>query len=507
MAASRVWYALGWAIALPLVQAQAAPAAEAPLVEAARRHDVATVGQWIARGTDANQASADGTTALHWAVQHDDAALTRRLLDAGARAAVRNRYGMTPLWLAAINGNSKIAEWLLGAGADARQAMPEGDTVLMAASRAGHAEVVRQLLAHGADPNVRESWKGQTALMWAAAGGHVAVITALVEGGADVRARTPKAPRVRGASEADVTHVAGFTPVLFAARSGHIEAVRTLVRAGADVNDQLHDGTGALLLSLMSAHYDMAAALLDAGANLNPATPGWTPLHQAVMSHSPATGHNNPYPVPHGTLTAFDVIRRLVRAGADVNARIAKEPDRAIVGRRGNSNTAVGATPFFIAAKAADVPLMRLLLELGADPHLPNHLGTTPLMAAAGVGIFEVGESPGTNAAAVEAVKLCLSLKPDVRVVDANGETALHGAAYRGAPEVVRLLVAAGVPLDVRNTRGWSAWKVADGVELGIIFHREPETASLLKALMVERGQWTDERHELAPTAEIAAPQ
>ena len=94
---------------------------------------------------------------------------------------------------------------------------------------------------------------------------------------------------------------------------------------------------------------------------------------------------------------------------------------------------------------------MRLFVRLGADPLLPNEDGATPLMVAAGVGIWAVGESPGTNEEAFDAVKLMLELGDVVNTVDANGDTALHGAVIRGSEALVRLLLEQGADRILRE--------------------------------------------------------
>src|SRR5690606_20578041 len=127
----------------------------------------------------------------------------------------------------------------------------------------------------------------------------------------------------------------------------------------------------------------------------------------------------------------------------------------------------IGATPFLLAAKSADLPLMRRLLELGADPSITTRNGTTALMAAAGVGIWAPGENPGTHEEALAAVRLAWEVGGGaVNDVDDDGETALHGAVYRGgATQVIEFLAERGARLDAVNAKGWTPVTVADGVE------------------------------------------
>src|SRR5688572_17534583 len=151
----------------------------------------------------------------------------------------------------------------------------------------------------------------------------------------------------------------------------------------------------------------------------------------------------------------------------------------------------IGATPFLLAAKSADVPLMRVLLEHGADPSIKTNNGTTPLMVAAGVGIWAPGENPGTHEEALAAVKLALEAGAgDINATDDNGDTALHGAVYRGgAIPVIQLLADKGARLDVVNKKGWMPVTAADGVEYTpAVLKRYPEAAALLRGLMRERG-------------------
>ncbi|HZJ32435.1 MAG TPA: ankyrin repeat domain-containing protein [Vicinamibacterales bacterium] len=445
--------------------------AQSSIVDVARGGDAAALRALLGRKADVNATAADGTTALHWAARRDDVAMVEALLRAGAKVGATTRLGVTPLQLAATNGSVAVITRLLTAGADPNTVLPDGETVLMTASRTGAGDAVRALLDRGADLRRKEPAKGQTALMWAAAENNAAVVTLLIERGADVKERSKSG---------------SFTPFLFAVRGGHVEASMALLDAGVNVNETLPDGTSALLLAVINAHYELASALLDRGANPNADGQGWTALHQIAWSRRHNAGFNLPGPVATGGVDSLDLVRKLVAKGADVNARQKKEP------RDGNRNllNRLGSTPFLLAAKADDVPLMRVLLECGADAHMATNNGTTPLMAAAGVGIWAPGENPGTHEEALAAVKLAFEAGGDVNAIDKEGETALHGAVYRGgAIPVIQFLIDKGSRLDVVNKKGWTPLTAADGVEYTpAVLKRYPEAAALLRRTMRERG-------------------
>jgi ankyrin repeat protein len=448
-----------------------------PLLTAARDGNATAVRALLMQQPAlVNVASPDGTTPLHWATDHNDLASTELLVRAGANVKAANRYGVTPLYSAAVNGNAAMIEALLNAGADANTALPEGETTLMTAARTGNVDAVKVLLAHGAEVNAREHWKQQTALMWAAHEGNTAAVKLLLEAGAKVEDRS----------------IFGWTPLLFAARQGQVDAIKALVAAGADVNETLPDGTSALVTAVQGLNYEAAGALLDLGINPNASGQGWTALHQVAWSRRPQRGQNNPGQKPQGDLSSLDLVKQLVAHGADINARETKEPNSDMEGR--NSLNRYGATPFFLAAKSVDVPLMRTLVELGADPFLGNIEGDTPLMVAAGVGVYSQGESPGSPEESADAVKMLLDLGAPVNDVDKDGETALHGPAWRGSNEAVMLLVDAGAKLDVRNNRGWSPLTIASGVYYNARVMMNLHTAKLLKELMEARGLDTSEK-------------
>ncbi|MEO8260728.1 MAG: ankyrin repeat domain-containing protein [Acidobacteriota bacterium] len=418
-----------------------------------------------------NAAEPDGTTALHWATDRNDAAMTEILVRAGANVKAANRYGVTPIHAAAVNGNAAMIEMLLKAGADANDALPEGETALMTAARTGVVDALKVLLAHGADVNAKESWKQQTALMWAAHEGNAAAARLLIDAGAKVGDRS----------------IFGWTPLLFAVRQGHIDAIKTLLECGASVNDTLPDGTGVLITAVHSLNYEAAGVLLEYGANPDAAGQGWTALHQIMWARRPQHGWRNPNQTPKGNLSSLDLVKKLVvEYGADINARETKEPSGDMEGR--NNFNRYGATPFLLAAKNVDVPAMQALLQLGADPFLANVEGDTPLMVAAGVGVYSQGENPGQPEESADAVKLLLELGAPVSHVDKRGETAMHGPAWRGSNDTVMLLVDAGAKLDAKNQFGWSPLTIATGVYFNCRVVMNLHTAKLLRDLMTARG-------------------
>jgi ankyrin repeat protein len=442
------------------------------LLDTVKAGDSRAAQAQLTKGADPNVVDADGSTALHWAVEYDDQALTQALLAAGARARVANRHGVSPLHLAATSGNAAIVQRLIAAGADVNSVTPGGETPLMMAARTGDPETVKALLTHSAVVDAREGWRGQTALMWAATENNADAIRLLIEAGADSKAKSTSGR---------------FTALLFAVRGGHVDASRALLDAGDDVNEKMPDGMSALVLALYNAHYELAAFLLDRGADPGAGEQGWTALHQVAWSRRPNRGFNMPGAVPTGRIDSLEVVRKLVARGADLNARLTKEP------RDGNRNmlNRIGATPFVMAAKSADVPLMRVLLELGADPTIKTADGTSALMVAAGVGVYGPGESPGTHEEALEAVKLAFEVGGgDVNDANRDGETALLGAVYRGgAVPVIQFLADQGAKLDVGNKKQWTPLLAAEGVvyaSSGI--RRYPEAAALIRKLMREKG-------------------
>ncbi len=452
------------------------------LVDAVEQQDHAKVAKLLNQNASINAAQVDGMTALHWAVYHDDLSITKQLLKAGAKASAKTRYDVTPLSLACTNGNAKIVELLLNVGADANTILPGGETALMTAARTGKPEPVRLLIKHSAQVNATEE-HDQTAMMWAAAEGHAEVVKLLIAAQADFK--TPLK--------------SGFTPMLFAVREGQTEVVKILIQAGADVKAEMrprarigkgvNPGTSALILAVENGHFDLAVELLKAGADPNDQRSGYSPLHTLTWVRKPNRGDGedgDPAPEESGKLTSLGFVRELAKHGADVNLRLKRGKSG-----RGRINQR-DATPFLMAADTADVPLMKLLIELGANPKLANAEGCTPLMAAAGIGTYAPGEEAGTEEEAIQAVKYCLKLGLDINATDRNNETAMHGAAYKNLPKMVEFLSENGADIkrwNKKNKYGWTPLLIAQGFRAG---NFKPSAATIRALEKVMRAAGID---------------
>ena len=362
--------------------------------------------------------------------------------------------------------------------------------------------------------------------MWAAAEGHASAIRALVAAGADVNARSHRPTSAAAAAGAATQNsrtspsqadsgaprpapaqtarplpdyfvrsnggalntpmvIDSMTPLMFAVRAGRFDAVRTLLESGgASVNETASNGLSVLILAIINAHYELAAFLLDKGADPNAAGQGWTALHQVVTTPRLSYGRF-PHPPQTGRVSPLELATKLIERGADVNARMTTVTMGD--GYRTRMNR-LGATPLLLAAKGAYPDMMRLLLDHGANLQATTADGSTALMLAAGVAIFNEGDDAGTEAETLEAVRLCVERGADVNQADGNGETALHGAAYRGHNSVAQYLFEKGARPDVKNRIGWTPLTIADGVLYAEFFKQHRDTAALLRQLMKERG-------------------
>jgi ankyrin repeat protein len=421
----------------------AAATTDSPLLQAVKQGNTAVVRSLLNQRIDVDQTQPDGTTTLAWAAQRDDLEMADLLIRAGAKVNAANDYGATPLWIACSNGNTAMVEKLLKAGADATVQLVSGETALMTAAESGSTDIVKLLVAHGAHVNAKENQAGQTALMWAVAEKQPEAARVLVEQGADVHAGSKS----------------GFTALLFAAQQDDVKSAEILLAAGAKVNQAADDGTTPLLKAAANGQEPIVLLLLNHGADPNaPDIDGNTALHQAAARRN-----------------RLESVRALLAHGANPNARLVKDP------AKGDSNrTIIGATPFFLAAEARNVEIMRLLASKGADPLLATTetmfsnedngyrlqvvANTTPLMAAAGSRRFinnypEFTEAEETSA--IETVKLTLELGAGINEASEYGQTALHTAAYLKADKLVQFLVENGAKMDLIDKFGQTPLSIA----------------------------------------------
>ena len=498
------------------------------LIQAVKKDDAQAVRTLLAQRADLSATEADGSTALHWAAQRDNPEIAGLLIAAGANPKAATRYHITPLHLAATNGSAAIIERLLKAGVDPNSTAEEGQTALMTASLSGRVPALRVLLAAGAQVNTAEPLRGQTALMWAASAGNAPAAEMLIEFGAAVKAKSKS----------------GFTPLLFAVRNGHRAAAQVLLQHGANVNDVAPDGTGALGMATVNAYFELASMLLDHHADPNLPDPRGSALHTLAWLRKPGSdgaagvgGTPHGPPVVSGNVTALELAKKLLAHGANPNTRVdwkenrfgkeggtARNPPNIQLGRHLLSYT--GATPFYVAAKNGDAPLMRILAGAGADATIPSKFGITPLMVACGLDYWE-GESPGpftgvSEPERLEAVQLALELGNDINaqadfgnypmlgetaytllyyphnindLLDLgtgdprwSGSTALIGAVVSGQAAIVQYLLDRGAQADAKTKLGWTPLLVAEGVFFANAKKEFPTAAAILRKALADRG-------------------
>ena len=455
--------------------AMAASENDSRLVAAAKSGSGALAIELLDLKASPNSAEPDGTTALHWAARNNDVPLAGKLIAAGANVSAANRYGITPLYLAAENGSAEMLELLLKSGVDANATVNLKESALMTAARTGVVEAARVLLDHGAKIDAREEWHSQTALMWAAAERHPAMVRELIARGADVNAKSKVNEWERQSTSEPREKwlpLGGQTPLLLAAREGCLGCVQALAEGKADLNVQDPHGVSAPVIAIINGHFDVAAYLVDKGADPNLADDtGRTALFSAV-DYSTVPMSNRPAPpgIIEQEVSALGLIAKLLDKGAHVNAQLTKQqPYRAKLDRGQDSMLGAGTTPLLRAAKAGDIPAMKLLMAKGADVNLATRAGITPLMAAAGVGTKEEDATGRfkTEDDAIQAVDLCLAAGADINAANSNGQTALHAAAQRGQDKILQHLIGKGANVNAKDRRGFTPLDAALGLAGG----------------------------------------
>jgi uncharacterized protein len=469
----------------------------------------------IAAGADVNAAQGDGTTPLHWAVYKVDADLVRALLERKAKPDAINNYGSTPLAEAAKVGNARLAGMLLDAGSNVEVPNQEGQTALMLAARAGALDVAELLVRRGANVNARETWRGQTALMWAADARSAELTRFLIAHKADVNARalaTDWPSQMTGEPRNQYRPTGGLTPLLYAARSGCTDCALALLDAGADVNRPNPDGVTPLMVAIDNFAFDTAKLLFERGAN--PHVWDWwgrTALYTAIDMNTyslDAYAERTGPPVATTKTSALELARLFLAAGVNPNTQLNMHRP----GRGGNSGRfadeiiSTGATPMLRAAASQDSAAVRLLMDYGGRIDVPNAMGVTPLMAAAGLGMEPSPRfSPSAKDAedrSIATLELLSAAGADVnaRITDVKsrnarmgrsstlpergGQSALFGAVQWAWPRVVQYLIDHGAEVAIVDDRKVSPLDAATGKAGSSDNRPSPAVAKILQTAM-----------------------
>ena len=351
-------------------------------------------------------------TPLHVAARTGNAAIVKALLDAGAPADARTvPSGATALHLASTAGSVEAISTLLDNGADINAKEPEWEqTPLIFAAAAGRTEAVKTLLARGADADAQSKFVDlgkQSQLDRAAQQLQTKILEATVPKG-----QTPTASQLQAAVQAaremlrsgkvpppdpnappdpranfnpeEINPIqntkGGMTALHHAARQGYVDTVAALVAGGADINKPMAgDGSTPLLVATINGQFDTAMLLIEKGADPNIAMKG-TGVHPLWAAINTQWQPRTRFPQPQNTElqkhTYLDVMEALLKAGADVNARIASHPWIMVYTGCGNRNCGLadtsGSTAFWRAAYSVDLEAMKLLAAHGADVNIPT---------------------------------------------------------------------------------------------------------------------------------------
>ncbi len=490
----------------------------ASLVDLIRAGDRNGALALIRLGTDVNAAQADGATALHWAVHNVDEELVALLLSREADPGVINRYGATPLTEAVRIANANMVRMLLEAGADPGATNEDGQTALMLAASTGIVEIAQRLLDAGAEVNAVEEWRGQSALIWAAANGNGAMAKLLIEHGADVSMRaaaTDWGSQITAEPRAQYRPAGGLTPLLYAARSGCIECINAILDAGADIDLPTPEAVTPLMVAIDNYRYNAAQVLLERGAN--PHVWDWygrTALYIATDMNSYGPNLTRGGGELASGATALEIMRMLLDAGVNRDPQLNMHRP----GRGGNSGRFVddllttGATPLLRAANSADLDAVKLLLEYGAQVDLPNVMGVTPLLAAAGFGnargVLRGTFDPTQEEIVIPVLDVLLAAGADItaKVADTTshnawiarmstmtsreGHTVLFAAAMQNWNSVVTYLVEKGADLTVLDANGKSLLDAVKGQAGGRLDRAvSQETIALVESLLAKPQQ------------------
>ena len=406
----------------------------------------------LSKADDVNARGPDGSTPLQWAVYEEDLDQVRELIRAGADVNAANNYGANAMQLAAEVANVGILRLLLEAGADPDSANFEGQTALMLVARTGNAEAAELLLDHGASVNAREGWGQQTALMWASARRHPEMMGLLIDAGADIDAQSAHRDykrHVTAEGRAKNLDTGGLTPLMYAIRENCKACVEVLIENGVDLDKPDPDGVSPLLLSIMNSNWDISKRLIEAGADVNQWDMfGQAPLFAVIGRHTQTSvGPLDPLNETEGKT----IVRMLLDEGANPNMELYLRPAK----QRGGPLSR-GTTPLIVAASNADVDMIQLLLDYGADA---SHLQADrqgPVAALMG--------ARGAPENVVLALRILHDAGADINALASphhlqrsRGGTPLHYAVRSNNIRAVETLVELGADINTKDIDGLTA--------------------------------------------------
>lgn len=387
-------------------------------------------------------------TVLQWAAIEGHETPIEQVFERGGDITIRNNTGATLLHLAAENKHEGVIKLLLEKGVDITVQNRGGATALHVAAEKGFDEMFKllQLVWRGSrfDRALETVDRaGCSPLHSAAASNGQGIIRILLEEGANiamknVRWRTPLhlaaekghegAVRLlmeHGAAADEAAGVldrAGNTPLHSAAKNGHEAVVRVLLEMGVDCTIMTKSGATPLHWAAKMGHEAVVVVLLENEAVADATTQDdskSTPLHWLAESYCWTMIFKGRDPEP--------IIKRLIEKGADPKAA--------------NAN---GKTALHYAAENGEYATMRKE-EKYTHGRSPRGIKT-----------------PGTNQEAVQAahqnlITLLLNNGADINARDLSGSTALHCAAAYGDEHTVKLLLDRGAGIEVKNDAGQTA--------------------------------------------------
>jgi uncharacterized protein len=383
---------------------------QSPLMLAARAGSLPIVKQLVKAGAKVNvREDTRQQTALMWAVGANSPDVTDFLIahkaEVDVRSAVndwgnqitsepRAQYrptgGLTPLLYATRSGCKPCVKSLLDAGANIDRPTPDGVTPLMNAIDNLQYDVANYLLDRGANPHLVDWW-GRTAL-------YIAI---------DMRNYGQRFLTGAGNAPAEGSAPPEHQPPL--------EIARRLLALGVNPNTQLGfhrpgrggnsarftddlltTGATPLLRAVVGADHDAVDLLLQHGALVDlPNVMGVTPL-MAISGIGASPRDSRGFYGSDAQDRALAILPLLLKAGADVNARISDTSGRtAIIARPSSMTNREGQTALFGAINWGWTRVARYLIEHGARLDVKDAAGKTvsdALKGAAGGRDFQASD-------------------------------------------------------------------------------------------------------------------